>query len=344
LAELVLDYRRIIDRGWGLAGLLFGLVGLLHALAWGLFFFYAPRFPAMAGLGALAYGLGLRHAFDADHISAIDDTTRFLLQKGRRPLAVGFYFSLGHSTIVLLMTIALAVAATTVRTAMPSLQTYGTLIGASISGLFLWLIGILNLLVLIGIIRIWRQMKRGVYEHEHLEDLLAQRGLTRRILGGRLQNLISHSWQMYPVGMLFGLGFDTASEIALLAIAAGAASQAVPTLAVISLALLFASGMSLMDTADGIFMVKAYGWAFSTPLRKIYYNLSTTGLSVVIALLIGTIELLQVMATELNLHGRLFDGLAALNFESLGYLIVALFIVWWAGSVGLWKLRRLDAA
>jgi high-affinity nickel-transport protein len=296
----------------------------------------------MAGLGALAYGLGLRHAFDADHISAIDDTTRFLLQKGHRPLAVGFYFSLGHSTIVLLMTIALAVAARTVRTAMPSLESYGTIIGASVSGLFLWLIGILNLIVLIGIVRIWQQMKRGDYQREDLETLLTQRGLTRRVLGGRLQNLISHSWQMYPVGILFGLGFDTASEIALLAIAAGAASQAVPTLAVISLALLFASGMSLMDTSDGIFMVKAYGWAFSSPARKIYYNLSTTSLSVVIALLIGSIELLQVIALELNLHGRLITALGALNFESLGYLIVALFVLWWACSVGLWKLRRMD--
>jgi high-affinity nickel-transport protein len=324
------------------AGVLFGIVALLHLTAWGLFFFYAPRFPAMAGLGALAYGLGLRHAFDADHISAIDDTTRFLLQKGRRPLAVGFCFSLGHSTIVLLMTIALALAARTVRSAMPSLESFGAIIGASVSGVFLWLIGILNLLVLIGIVRIWQQMKLGTYRHEHLENLLAQRGLTRRVLGGRLQNLISRSWQMYPVGMLFGLGFDTASEIGLLAIAAGAASQAVPTLAVISLALLFASGMSLMDTADGIFMVRAYGWAFSSPQRKIYYNLSTTSLSVVIALLIGSIELLQVMAVELNLHGPLIDAVGALNFETLGYLIVALFVIWWAGSVGLWKLRRMD--
>jgi nickel/cobalt transporter (NiCoT) family protein len=298
----------------------------------------------MAGLGALAYGLGLRHAFDADHISAIDDTARFLLQRGRRTLAVGFYFSLGHSTIVLLMTIALAVAATTVRTAMPSLESYGVIVGTSISGLFLWLIGILNLLVLVGIVEIWRDMKHGNHQRENLEEILAQRGLIRRVLGGRMQSLISHSWQMYPVGMLFGLGFDTASEITLLAIAAGAASRAVPTLAIISLALLFAAGMSLMDTADGIFMVKAYSWAFSSPFRKIYYNLSTTGLSVVIAMLIGTIELVQVMAVELKLRGRLIDALGTLNFESLGYLIVALFLVWWAGSVGLWKLRRMGQA
>jgi nickel/cobalt transporter (NiCoT) family protein len=340
--KAVLNSCHIARHGRIHAAFLFGIVGFLHLLAWSLFFFYAPRFPAMAGLGALAYGLGLRHAFDADHISAIDDTTRFLLQKGRRPLAVGFYFSLGHSTIVLLMTIALAVTASTIRAAMPSLESCGMIIGASVSGLFLWFIGILNLMVLVGIVRIWREMRHGTYRHENLDELLAQRGMIRRVLGGGLQNLISDSWQMYPVGMLFGLGFDTASEIALLGIAAGAASQAMPTLAVISLALLFASGMSLMDTADGVFMVKAYGWAFSSPLRKIYYNLSTTGLSVVISLLIGSIELLQVMAIEMKLHGRLIDALRALDFESLGCLIVALFIVWWACSVGLWKLRRMD--
>ncbi len=297
----------------------------------------------MAGLGALAYGLGLRHAFDADHISAIDDTTRFLLQKGQRPLAVGFFFSLGHSTIVLIMTIALVLATKTVRSAMPQLQSYGSVVGASVSGVFLWLIGILNLLVLLEILRIWRQMKRGTYHQERLEELLAQRGLTRRVLGGRLQNLINHSWQMYPVGLLFGLGFDTASEIGLLALAAGVASQAVPTLAVTSLALLFASGMSLMDTADGVFMVKAYSWAFSSPLRKIYYNITTTSLSVAVALLIGTIELLQVLAAELKLRGNFFDALDSLNFETLGYVIVGLFAVGWAASVMLWKIRRIES-
>jgi high-affinity nickel-transport protein len=186
-------------------------------------------------------------------------------------------------------------------------------------------------------------MKRGTYHQERLEELLSQRGLTRRVLGGRLQNLINHSWQMYPVGLLFGLGFDTASEIGLLALAAGVASQAVPTLAVTSLALVFASGMSLMDTADGVFMVKAYSWAFSSPLRKIYYNITTTSLSVAVALLIGAIELLQVLAAELKLRGNFFDALDSLNFETLGYVIVALFLVGWAASVLLWKIRRIEA-
>jgi nickel/cobalt transporter (NiCoT) family protein len=296
----------------------------------------------MAGMGALAYGLGLRHAFDADHISAIDDTTRYLLQKGEQPFGVGFFFSLGHSTIVLIMTILLVIATKTVGSAMPGLRGYGGPAASMVSGVFLWVIGTLNLLVLLDIRETWRQMRRGTYHQERLEELLAQRGLIRRILGGRLQALISHSWQMYPVGMLFGLGFDTASEIGLLALAAGIALQAVPNLAVVSLALLFASGMSLMDTADGVFMVKAYSWAFSNPFRKVYYNITTTGLSVVVALLIGSIELLQVLAVELNLHGHFFDAIAALNFQSLGCGIVVIFLIAWACSVFVWKIRRMD--
>lgn len=320
----------------------FGCVGLIHIVGWGLFFAYSPRFPAMAGLGALANGLGLRHAFDADHISAIDDTTRFLLQGGQAPVGVGFFFSLGHSTVVLIMTVALALAAKTVPSMTPQFQRYGALVGVSISGAFLWLIGILKLMVLIGILRICRQMKSGVYQPEELETLLVQRGLANRVMGGRLRNLIRHSWQMYPVGLLFGLGFDTASEIALLAIAAGAATRQVLVLAVTSFAILFASGMCLMDTADGAFMAKAYGWAFSNPLRKIYYNITTTSLSVAVALLVGTIELLQGLVTELRLCNHFFDVLSALDFETLGYIIVAVFVCGWAASVILWKARRIE--
>jgi nickel/cobalt transporter (NiCoT) family protein len=323
-------------------GGLFGCVALIHVVGWGLFLRDTPRFPTMAGLGALAYSLGLRHAFDADHISAIDDTARFLIQKGKQPFGVGFFFSLGHSTIVLAMTVALAFAATTVRSMMPGLERYGSIIGASVSGIFLWLIGILNLVVLIEICRIWRHMRQGIYRPERLEELLSQRGLANRIFAGRLQNLINHSWQMYPVGLLFGLGFDTASEIGLLAIAGGAATERVPVLAVTSLAILFASGMSLMDTADGVFMIRAYGWAFSNPLRKIYYNITITSLSIAVALLIGSIELLQVLVAELGLHGPILDRLSTLSFETLGYLIVALFLVGWGCSVLLWKVRRIE--
>jgi nickel/cobalt transporter (NiCoT) family protein len=296
----------------------------------------------MAGLGALAYGLGLRHAFDADHLAAIDDTTRYLLRRGEEPLAAGFFFSIGHSTVVLAMALALVLATNTMRTALPQLQSYGSVASATVTGVFLWLLGILNLLVLVDILRIWRLARRGAYQAEKLEEVLARRGLMRRMMGGRLQQLIAHSWQMYPVGMIFALGFDTASEIGLLGLTAGVALEAAPALAVVSLALLFASGMSLMDTADGVFMVKAYGWAFSNPLRKIYYNITTTGLAVAIALLIGSIELLQVLAIELNLHGRFFDGITALNFESLGYGIFAMFVAVWACAVLVWRFRRLD--
>ncbi|MFI5340790.1 MAG: HoxN/HupN/NixA family nickel/cobalt transporter [Candidatus Methylomirabilales bacterium] len=320
----------------------FSIIGALHVVGWGLYALYTPRYAAMAGLGALAYTFGLRHAFDADHISAIDDTTRFLLQKGNQPLGVGFFFSLGHSTIVFCMAVAVAITTKAVQTELPVLKGYGALIGTSVSGLFLWFIGILNLLVLLDILKVWQKMKRGRYERQHLEELLMQRGFLNRLFGGRLQRLINHSWQMYPVGLLFGLGFDTASEIALLAITAGVATGEVPFLAVISLPILFAAGMSMMDTADGAFMSKAYRWAFSSPLRKIYYNITTTGLSVAVALIIGTIELLQVLTDKLELKAPVFVALGKLNFEILGYGIVGMFLLTWGFSVFLWKIRRIE--
>lgn len=327
---------------WARLGGFFGFVGLLHVMGWGLFLLYVPRYPAMAGLGALAYTFGLRHAFDADHISAIDDTIRFLLQNGKRPLGVGFFFSLGHSTIVFALAIGLAVAAKAVQSQIPKFQNYGGVISASVSGFFLWIIGILNLVVLMDIIKMWQQTKRGAHQREYLEELLAQRGFLNRIFGGRPQKLIKHSWQMYPLGLLFGLGFDTASEIGLLAITAGVATGRIPFLAIISFPILFAAGMSMMDTADGVFMSKAYRWAFSNPLRKIYYNITTTGLSVAVALIIGTIELLQVLSKKLQLKGAFFNFLDNLNFEILGYVIVGMFLVAWGGSVLLWKVRNME--
>jgi nickel/cobalt transporter (NiCoT) family protein len=320
----------------------FSFVGVLQVVGWGLFLLYSPRYTAMAGLGVLAYTFGLRHAFDADHISAIDDTTRFMLQKGKKPLGVGFFFSLGHSTIVFGLAVGLAIAAKAVQSEIPKFQDYGGIIGASVSGLFLWLIGILNLLVLLDIIKVWRQVKSGAYNREHLEELLFKRGFINRILGGRLQKFIKHSWQMYPLGVLFGLGFDTASEIGLLAITAGVATGHIPFLVVISFPILFAAGMSMMDTADGAFMSKAYRWAFSSPLRKIYYNITTTALSVSVALIIGTIELLQVLGDKLKLSGIFFDLLGKLDFEILGYGIVAMFLVAWGGSVLLWRVRHIE--
>ena len=328
----------------------FGFVGLLHLLGWAFFLYYAHDFGRVyAGAGALAYSFGLRHAFDADHISAVDDTTRFLMQKGKRPLGVGFFFSLGHSTIVFGLSLGIAFAAEAVQRHLATFQSIGSVVGATVSGTFLWIVGIFNLIVLVGIAKVWREMKQGSYRQDDLEELLLQRGFMNRLLGRRFRSFISESWQMYPVGVLFGLGFDTASEVGLLAITAAAATTShsaggrhIPFLGIIALPILFAAGMSLMDTADGAFMAKAYDWAFSSPLRKVYYNMTTTGLSVFVALGIGTIEYLQVLSTKLHLSNGFFGWLDKLNFEILGYAIVATFMIAWVGSVALFKLRRVD--
>lgn len=319
-----------------------GAVALLHLLGWGLFIYYSRRHPALAGLGTLAYTFGLRHAFDADHIAAIDNTTRKLLQDGKRSLGVGFFFSLGHSTIVFALATGLAVAAQSVTSKIPTFQDYGSYIAASVSGTFLWIIGILNLLVLIDIVRIYRELTSGTYDQERLEARLLDRGFMSRFVVGRLAAQIKSSWQMYPVGVLFGLGFDTASEVGLLALAAGVATRQVPFLAVVSLPLLFAAGMSLMDTADGAFMSHAYGWAFSNPIRKVYYNLTVTSLSVAVALIIGTIELLQVAAGKLGLDSGFWSFMNSLDFGRIGYGIAGLFIVTWVSAAIVWKVAHLD--
>jgi nickel/cobalt transporter (NiCoT) family protein len=324
-----------------LAGL-YGFIGLLHMVGWGLYLRYAADYPALVGLGFVAYMFGLRHAFDADHIAAIDDTVRFMMQKGKKPLGIGFFFSLGHSTIVLGLAIAIAFAAAAVAHGMPELKTIGSLVGASVSGVFLWLIGILNLLVLLDILGVWKKARQGTHSHEHLEELLLRRGLLNRLFGGRLQKVMNHSWQMYPLGLLFGLGFDTASEVGLLAMTAGASAGNLPLPAVLSLPILFAAGMSLMDTTDGVLMSKAYNWAFLNPVRKIFYNITTTSLSIVVALVIGTIELLQVFIQLLGWQGGFCDFIAELDFGVLGYIIVGLFLLAWALSVALWKFGRVE--
>jgi nickel/cobalt transporter (NiCoT) family protein len=308
-----------------------GAVALLHVLGWGLFAYYSASNPALAGLGVLAYTFGLRHAFDADHIAAIDNTTRAFLQRGKRPLGIGFFFSLGHSSVVFALATGLAVAAATVKEKIPSFQTWGGYVGAGVSGVFLLAIGLLNLLVLVDIGRIFRDMRRGALDEERLEERLMDRGLMSRGLLRRLGDRITSSWHMYPLGVLFGLGFDTATEVGLLALSAGAATHHVPFLAIISLPLLFAAGMSLMDTADGAFMAHAYGWAFASPVRKVYYNLTVTTLSVTVALGIGLIELLQVAARS-----------TWLDFNTLGYGMVALFVLTWSVSAVIWKTRRIE--
>jgi high-affinity nickel-transport protein len=319
-----------------------GAVLLLHVLGWGLFLYYSRTNPALAGLGTLAYTFGLRHAFDADHIAAIDNTTRKFLQEGKRSLGTGFFFSLGHSTIVFSLTTALAFAASAVKSSIPSFQHWGVYVGAGVSGTFLWVIGILNLLVLLDVVRIFRELRAGRYDEQRLEERLLDRGFMNRFFLGKLARRIRSSWQMYPLGVLFGLGFDTATEVGLLAISAGAASKQVPFLAVLSLPLLFAAGMSLMDTADGAFMSQAYGWAFSNPIRKVYYNITVTSLSVTVALLIGTIELLQVLSTKLALTSGFWAWLNDLDFGTLGYGIVGLFVLTWGVSAGIWKTRRIE--
>jgi high-affinity nickel-transport protein len=319
-----------------------GAILFLHLVGWGLFLYYVGRSPALAGLGVLAYTFGLRHAFDADHIAAIDNTTRKLLQQGKRPLGVGFFFSLGHSTIVFALATGLAVGAKTVNASIPSFQDWGGYVGASVSGTFLWIIGILNLLVLLDILRIFGEMRSGAYDKARLEQRLLDRGFMNRFFIGKLFRFVSKSWHMYPLGVLFGLGFDTATEVGLLALAAGVATHHVPFLAVLSLPVLFAAGMSLMDTVDGAFMTQAYGWAFSNPIRKVYYNITVTSLSVAVALLIGTVELLQVVATKLKLDSGVWGWLGAVDFNTLGYGVVGLFVLTWALSIAVWKGGRIE--
>jgi high-affinity nickel-transport protein len=336
---------RATSTGLRLTGL-FGAVALLHVLGWGsMLLLVAPHYPIMLGLGGLAYTFGLRHAFDADHISAIDNTTRKLLQDGKQPLGVGFFFSLGHSTVVFLIALGLGFATQfvvrNVVTGSGQLKNTGGLIGTGVSGVFLVLIGILNLIILLDIARLYRRMRAGEYDERSLEHELIAGGLLTRLFG-RLFRLIHHSWQMYPIGFLFGLGFDTASEVSLLAISAGAAAQHLPISAVLSLPLIFAAGMSLMDTADGAFMARAYAWAFSNPIRKVFYNLTVTGLSVFVALFVGLVELAQIFIGILNLKGPVPDAIARLDFGLMGVIIVAAFVVTWIGAYAIFRVRRVE--
>ena len=324
----------------------FGGVGLLHVAGWGLLIFYGAGHPTILALGGLAYTFGLRHAFDADHIAAIDNTTRKLLQDGRKPVGVGFFFSLGHSTVVFLIAAALGLAVKWIVEGVSGnggeLRIVGSLIAGLVSGGFLVVIGLMNLVILLDIVRVYRRMKGGEYDSESLEHELTAGGFMTKIFG-RLFRVINHSWQMYFVGFLFGLGFDTASEVALLAVSAGAAANGIPFGAIIALPLIFAAGMSLMDTADGAFMAKAYSWAFASPVRKVFYNLTMTSLSVFVALFVGLVELLQVLIHSLNLKGGVFSAIAGFDLIGrAGYVIVAAFVLAWAAAFVIYKARRID--
>ena len=297
------------------------------------------------GLGLTAYTLGLRHAFDADHIGAIDNTTRKLMADGQRPLSVGFFFSLGHSTVVFVLAFLFSLGVRglsgSVESDSSALHKLTGVIGPSVSGGFLFLIGILNLVILVNIVKVFRRMRDGRYDEQGLEHELQARGAMTRFYG-RATSAVKKPWQMYPLGFLFGLGFDTATEVALLFLAAGAAGAGLPFYAILCLPILFAAGMSLLDTIDGAFMNFAYGWAFSKPVRKIYYNMTITGLSVAVALIVGTIELLSVLADRFGLHGGIWDFATNLDLNLVGYFIVGLFVVTWAVALAIWRYGRIE--
>jgi nickel/cobalt transporter (NiCoT) family protein len=338
---------------WRAVGGMTGVVLGLHAV--GFFILIAVVAPHhyqlgssgsfTVGLGLTAYMLGLRHAFDADHISAIDNTTRRLMAERGRPLSVGFYFSLGHSTIVFALALLFGVG---IRALSGPLQQQGsalhgitTLIGTGVSGGFLYLIAALNLTVLLAILRDLRSMRGGDHDDARLDRHLNARGLMNRFCG-RFTRAITKPWHAYPLGILFGLGFDTATEVALLFLAAGAAGAGLPFYAILCLPVLFAAGMSLLDTIDGSFMNFAYEWAFSKPVRKIYYNLTITGLSVAVALVIGTIELLGLAVAKLKLHGVLWTRISHVDINTAGYLIVGMFLATWAIAWLVWRLAHIE--
>ncbi|MGW4488532.1 HoxN/HupN/NixA family nickel/cobalt transporter [Amycolatopsis sp. NPDC004368] len=332
-----------------LAGV-FGVIALLHVVAWGvLLLLVVPRHLTVGhevfgiGLGVTAYTLGLRHAFDADHIAAIDNTTRKLMADGKRPVSVGFWFALGHSTVVLGLAMLVALGAKVTGTLTDDDSGAHRVLGivsTGVSGLFLYLIAVLNLVVLRGIFRLWRGMRRGELDETALEEQLARRGLMSRLLN-RFTRAITRPGQMYPVGLLFGVGFDTATEVTLLVLAGAGAAGGLPWYAVLVLPLLFAAGMSLLDTVDGTFMNFAYHWAFADPLRKVYYNLTITGLSIAVAFLIGSVELIALLHDDLDLTDPVTGWIAGLDLNNVGFAVVGLFVVVWAVAIAYWRFAGL---
>lgn len=348
LTRLVRSWNR---RDWVEFGALASAIVILHVVGFGsLLLLVAPHHYQVGtqvfgvGLGITAYTFGLRHAFDADHIAAIDNTTRKLTADGSKPKSVGFWFAMGHSMMVLVMAL-LVVAATTVAgdlisDSSPTRHALG-IAGTLTSGLFLWLIGIINVVALTGIWRVFKAMRRGEFDEDELEEQLDNRGFLARILRPIMKR-IKHPVQMFPVGLLFGLGFDTATEVALLALAGTGAVAGLPWFAVLTLPVLFAAGMSLMDTADGLFMTVAYDWAFANPVRKIYYNLTITGLSIAVALLIGTIELISVLHDDLHLDDPVTEWVSAFDLNNFGFVIVGLFVVTWVCAFTYWKVSGVE--
>jgi nickel/cobalt transporter (NiCoT) family protein len=344
----------LTSREWATIASMVGFILLLNVIGWVvLAVFIAPYHYNMGasgvygiGLGFTAYALGMRHAFDADHIAAIDNTTRKLMTDGQRPLSVGFWFSLGHSSIVFLLSLLLSLGvralAGQVESESSTLHTATGVIGTSVSGVFLYLIGIVNLVVLLGIIKVFQQMRRGSFDEAELEKQLNSRGFMNRFLN-RATKAVRKSWHMYPLGLLFGLGFDTATEVGLLVLAAGAAAFALPWYAILVLPILFAAGMSMFDAADGCFMNFAYGWAFATPVRKVFYNITITGLSVAVALIIGTIELVSILTDKLGIESGPLAWVAHLDLNNVGFFIVGLFVVTWLAALVVWRFAHIEA-
>ena len=333
----------------------FGMVGVvvaLHVAGWGMLaaamgghYQISKTTVFGVGTGALAYTLGMRHAFDADHIAAIDNTTRKLVGEGKRPLSVGFFFSLGHSSVVFILAVLLNFGIRgldkQVRNDNSGLHTITGVVGTCVSGFFLLLIAVFNLIVLAGIIRVFREMRSGRYNDEQLEEQLNKRGLMNRIFGP-LGRRVDTPWKMYPIGLLFGLGFDTATEVALLVLAGSAVVSGLPFYAILSLPILFAAGMCLFDTADGCFMNFAYDWAFARPVRKVYYNLTITGLSVFVAFFIGTVEILSLISQEYQLSGGFWSFMGKFDINKAGFVIVGVFVLTWAIALAIWRFGKIE--
>ncbi|MEU7574900.1 HoxN/HupN/NixA family nickel/cobalt transporter [Micromonospora sp. NPDC049240] len=322
-------------------------VAMLHVAGWS-FYLYWNNQPAaaggLAGAGTLAYVLGVRHAFDADHIAAIDDTTRLMLLRGRRPVGVGFFFALGHSAVVLLLALIVGLASTNLSGAgLVRARELGATVAIVTATVFLTLVAVLNAVVLSGLARLWRRLRHGGLDERELDLHLLNRGLMQRVLGGRARALVRSSWHMAPVGFLFGLGLETASEVTLLALSAStAAAGGLPVLALLTLPLLFAAGMSAMDTADSLLMSRAYSWAYRQPARRLFYNLATTAMTVLVGAVVASVYLAGLLVDHLGMTALSGYAAVADHFEQLGYVVVGLFVASWVGAVALWKLRGYD--
>lgn len=322
----------------------YALLLSFNIAAWVVAFVAFRGFPLLLGSCLLAYSFGLRHAVDADHIAAIDNVTRKLMQTGQRPVTVGLMFSLGHSTIVILATIGIAATAMALQSRMDGMKEIGGVIGTLVSTFFLFAIALLNLIVLRSVLRAFRRVRRGEpYVDEDLDMLLANRGFLARIFRP-LFRLITRSWHMYPLGFLFGLGFDTATEVGLLGISAAGAAQGMSIWSILVFPVLFTAGMTLIDTTDGILMLGAYGWAFVKPVRKLYYNITITTISVLVALIVGGIEGLGLLGDQLHLSGGFWQAVGGLNdnFGMVGFVIIGVFLASWLLSIAFYKWKRFE--